>query len=64
VAVLNEAVRLAPNEKAEVHLRLASLYIAAGAKDRAANEYRLFLAKRPDFKDRTKLEAYIKENGK
>jgi tetratricopeptide (TPR) repeat protein len=64
VAVLNEAVRLAPNEKAEVHLRLASLYIAAGAKDRAANEYKLFLAKRPDFKDRTKLEAYIKENGK
>ena len=64
VAVLNEAIRLAPDEKADIHLRLAALYNAAGAKDRAANEYKSFLAKRPDFKYRSKLEAYIKENGK
>ena len=64
VVVLNEAIRLAPNEKADIHLRLAALYNAAGAKDRAANEYRLFLQKRPDHKERAKLEAYIKENGK
>ncbi len=64
VVVLNEAIRLAPDEKAEIHLRLAALYNAAGAKDRAANEYKLFLKKRPDHKERAKLEAYIKENGK
>lgn len=64
VVVLNEAIRLAPNEKAEIHLRLGALYNAAGAKDRAANEYKLFLQKRPDHKDKSKLEAYIKENGK
>ena len=64
VVVLNEAIRLAPNEKADIHLRLGALYNAAGAKDRAANEYKLFLQKRPDHKDKSKLEAYIKENGK
>ena len=64
VVVLNEAIRLAPNEMADIHLRLGALFNAAGAKDRAANEYKLFLEKRPDHKDRSKLEAYIKENGK
>ena len=64
VIVLNEAIRLAPNEKADIHLRLAALYNAAGAKDRAANEYKLFLQKRPGHSDRAKLEAYIRENGK
>ena len=64
VVVLNEAIRLAPNEKADIHLRLGALYNSAGAKDRAANEYKLFLQKRPDHKDKSKLEAYIKENGK
>jgi cytochrome c-type biogenesis protein CcmH/NrfG len=64
VPVLNEAIRLAPNEKADIHLRLATLYNAANMKDRAANEYRLFLQKRPDHKERAKLENYIKENSK
>ena len=62
VIALNEAIRLAPNEKAELHLRLATLYNAAGAKPQAANEYKLFLEKRPDFKDKDKLEKYIKDN--
>jgi len=62
VTVLNEAIRLAPIEKAEIHLRLATLYNNAGLKDRAANEYKLFLEKKPDHKDRAKLVAYIKEN--
>ncbi|HLA96595.1 MAG TPA: tetratricopeptide repeat protein [Pyrinomonadaceae bacterium] len=62
VIALNEAIRLAPMEKAELHLRLATLYNAAGAKDRAANEYKLFLAKKPDYKEKAKLENYIKEN--
>jgi tetratricopeptide (TPR) repeat protein len=62
VIALNEAIRLAPNEKAEIHLRLAALYNAAGAKLQAVNEYKLFLQKKPDYKDKTKIEQYIKDN--
>jgi tetratricopeptide (TPR) repeat protein len=61
---LNEALRLDPIGKAEVHLRLASLYNGAGMKDRAAAEYEEFLKKRPDYPERAKLEKYIKENKK
>lgn len=64
VVALNQAIRLKPDEKAEIHLRLATLYIAAGAKDRAANEYRLFLEKRPAYPEKDKLEQFIKENTK
>jgi Tfp pilus assembly protein PilF len=64
VIALNESIRLAPVEKAPLHLRLAALYDAAGAKDRAANEYRLFLAKKPDYPEKEKLEKYIKDNAK
>lgn len=62
VIALNEAIRLAPNEKADIHLRLATLYNAAGAKPQAVNEYKLFLQKKPDHKDKSKLEQYIKDN--
>ena len=62
VIALNEAIRLEPSEKAELHLRLAALYNAAGAKDRAANEYKLFLEKRPTYPDKKKLEKYILDN--
>jgi len=64
VIALNEAIRLAPDENADLHLRLAALYNAAGVKDRAANEYKLFLAKRPKYPNRQKLEKYIEENSK
>lgn len=64
VIALNESIRLAPMEKAELHLRLAALYNAAGVKDMAANEYKLFLGKKPDYPDKEKLEKYIKENAK
>jgi Tfp pilus assembly protein PilF len=64
VQYLNEALRLDPKNMAEVHLRLARLYIAAGMKDKAAAEYEAFLKKRPDFKDRKKLEEYISANKK
>ncbi len=64
VIALNEALRLAPTEKADIHLRLATLYNAAGAKDRAANEYKLFLAKVPNHPERDKLEKYIRDNTK
>ena len=62
VLALNEAIRLAPLEKADIHLRLATLYNAANLKDRAVNEYKLFLQKKPDYADKAKLEKYIKDN--
>lgn len=62
VASLNEALRLDPKGMAECHLMIAKLYDAAGDRMRASREYRLFLAKVPDFKEREILERYIKEN--
>ena len=61
VGYLNEAAKLG---KAEAHLRLATLYNAAGLKDRAAIEYEEFLKKQPDYPDRKKLEQYISANKK
>ncbi len=57
-----EALRLAPVEKAELHLRLAWLYNAKGYKDKAAEEYKQFLQKVPKYAEKEKLEKYIKEN--
>jgi len=64
VGYLNEAIKLDPMGMAEIHLRLAQLYHGAGLKDRAANEYALFLQKKPDHPDKAKLEKYIAENKK
>jgi Flp pilus assembly protein TadD len=61
VPYMNEAARLG---RADAHLRLATLYNAAGMKDRAAAEYEQYLAKKPDAPDRKKLEQYVKENKK
>jgi tetratricopeptide (TPR) repeat protein len=62
VGYLNKAIELAPIEKAEIHLRLALLYNAAGLKDRAVAEYKAFLAKVKDHPDRQRIEQYIKDN--
>lgn len=62
VIALNEAIRLDPLAMADIHLRLAALYDAAGAKERASAEYKKFLEKRPNHADKQKLEAYIKAN--
>ncbi|MEO5857468.1 MAG: tetratricopeptide repeat protein [Pyrinomonadaceae bacterium] len=62
VGYLNKAIELAPVEKADLHLRLAALYNAAGLKDRAALEYKAFLEKVKDHPDRAKFEQYVKEN--
>jgi tetratricopeptide (TPR) repeat protein len=59
VPYLNDAARLG---KPEAHLRLATLYNAAGMKDKAAIEYEEFLKKKPDYSDRKRLEQYIMEN--
>jgi Flp pilus assembly protein TadD len=64
VEPLNEALRLDPAGMAEAHLRLAALYNGAGLKDKAAEEYEKFLAKKPDSPERDKLLKYINENKK
>jgi cytochrome c-type biogenesis protein CcmH/NrfG len=61
---LIEALRLDPAGMAEVHLELASLYHAAGLKQKATREYEEFLKQRPNYRDRRKLEKYIAENKK
>lgn len=62
VVHFNEAIRLSPLEKADIHLRLATLYDAAGMKGKAADEYRAFLTKRPEYADKKQLEKYIWDN--
>ncbi len=62
VGYLNEAIKLDPLGMADAHLRLGILYRGAGLKDRAVAEFEQFLAKRPDFPDKAKLQAYINEN--
>jgi len=62
VGYLNKAIELAPVEKAEVHLRLAALYNAAGMKDRAVAEYKAFLEKVKEHPERARIEQYIKDN--
>jgi tetratricopeptide (TPR) repeat protein len=64
VVYLNEALRLDPVGMAEVHLRLALLYDRAGMKERAAAEYEQFLAKKPNYPEKKKLQQYISENKK
>lgn len=61
VSYLEDASKL---DRPEAHLRLATLYDAAGMKDKAALEYAAFLKKKPDYSDRKKLEDYIAANKK
>lgn len=62
VGYLNRALEISPVEKADIHLRLAALYNAAGYKDRASLEYVAFLKKVKDHPDKEKFEQYIKDN--
>jgi len=64
VAYMNEAIRIDPLGKAEIHLRIAEIYDAVGLKDLAAIEYEQFLKKKPDYPDRGKLQKYIAGNKK
>ncbi len=59
---LNEAIKLDPVGMAECHLQLAHLYQLAGAKVLASREYKAFLAKVPNHRDKKKFEKYIAEN--
>jgi tetratricopeptide (TPR) repeat protein len=62
VGYLNEAIRLDPMGMADAHLRLGTLYRGAGLKDKAVAEFEQFLAKRPNYPDKEKLQQYISEN--
>jgi tetratricopeptide (TPR) repeat protein len=62
VGHLNEAIKLDPIGKAEAHLRLGTLYRAAGLKEKAVAEFEQFLSKRPDHPEKDKLKQYISEN--
>ena len=59
-----EALRLDPKGKSEAHLRLAALLSAAGRKEEAAAELKLFLGKNPNHPNREKFEEYIRQNRK
>jgi TolA-binding protein len=61
IPYLNEAGKLG---RIEAHLDLGWLYNAAGLKDKAVVEYEEVLKKKPDYRDRKKLEQYISENKK
>jgi len=62
VGYLNQAIKLDPIGRADAHLRLATLYNAAGMKDKAAVEYEDYLKKKPDYHDARKLREYIEAN--
>ena len=64
VGYLYEALKLDPVGKADAHLRLATLYNAAGMKDKAVVEYEEFLKKKPDHPDAKKFRDYIAANKK
>ena len=61
---MNEAIKIDPLGKAEIHLRVAEIYDNVGLKDLAALEYEQFLEKRKDYPDRKKLQKYIAQNKK
>lgn len=57
-----EALRIDPDNMADAHLRMATLYRAAGWPMGAAVQYRDFLEKKPDYQGREQLERYIAEH--
>jgi Tfp pilus assembly protein PilF len=59
---LNKAIELDPIGMAECHLQLAHLYQLAKANKMATKEYKIYLTKVPDYKDKKKLEEFIKKN--
>jgi tetratricopeptide (TPR) repeat protein len=64
VNYLNAALQLDPVGKAEVHLRLADIYNALNMKTEAVAECKKFLAQKPDYPERKKIEQFIAANKK
>lgn len=59
---LTKAIELDPLGMAECHLQLAHLYQLAKANQMATKEYKIFLTKVPNYKDKKKFEEFIKKN--
>ncbi len=59
VGYLNKAISLDPLGMADVHLRLARLYSAAGYSDLAAKEFEQYLEKKPDSPHRADVEKAL-----
>ena len=59
VGHLNKAISLDPVGMADVHLRLAQLYSAAGYNDLAVKEYQQYLEKKPDSPHRAEVEKAL-----
>ncbi len=57
---MRKAIELEPVSKAGLYLRIGALYNAAGAKELAAREYKLFLEAVPNHADKKAMEDYIK----
>jgi tetratricopeptide (TPR) repeat protein len=64
IAHMRRAIEISPDGKSNLHLRIAWLYNAAGAKDLAVAEYKLLLEKKPNHPDKQKLLQYIVENSR
>ncbi len=62
VPALEKSLELDPIGMADAHLLLGSLYSAARYSDRAVEEYRQFLKKKPDSPMKDELKAYIEKH--
>jgi len=62
ITYMRRAIEISPEGKADLHLRIAWLYNAAGARNLAAAEYKLLLEKKPNYPDKQKLLDYIAQN--
>lgn len=59
---LTEAIKLDPIGMAECHLILADLFDLNGFKKLATKEYKAFIAKVPDHRDKARIKKYIADN--
>lgn len=59
---LDQAIKVDPVGMADCHLIKGNLYELNGAKHLAAAEYKAFLTKVPDYKEKKRLEKFIAAN--
>lgn len=62
VAPLETALELDPVGMADAHLLLGTLYAGASYRDRAVEQYRQYLKKRPESPMKDELAAYIRKH--
>ena len=59
---LDRAIELEPFKMADAHMRLATLYRAAGYTELAVEHFSEYIEKRPETPGKKQIEKYIKEN--